>query len=99
MISPSSRSQTISHLYGLSLYSSSASAFEISSRYRPHERFVRRAYDRGLRLALGSDGHTHEQVGNIAFSLSVARSIGIPEAELYDPFVHGSRGGAKLRAR
>ncbi|HJU89382.1 MAG TPA: hypothetical protein VJ672_08320 [Gemmatimonadaceae bacterium] len=76
-------------------------AFEISSRYRPHERFVRRAHQRGVKLALGSDGHTAEQVGNIAFSLWMAKNVGVSDHELYDPTVHGSRAHtrtAKARA-
>src|SRR5215207_1625520 len=40
-------------------------AFEISNRYRPHERFVRRAVEGGVRISLGSDGHTAEQVANL----------------------------------
>ena len=36
-------------------------AFEISNRYRPPERLVKRAHDRGVRLSLGSDGHTRAQ--------------------------------------
>ncbi len=40
--------------------------FEVSSRYRPHERLVRRAVDAGVRLSLGSDGHSAEQVGEIS---------------------------------
>lgn len=66
-------------------------AFEISSRYRPHLRFVQRAHDRGVRLSLGSDGHTVEQVGDIEFSLTVARAVGARPEELYDPWAHGSR--------
>jgi len=66
-------------------------AFEISSRYRPHERIVRRAIQRGVRISLGSDGHRLEQVGDIAFSLETARSLGVAESELYDPAVHGRR--------
>jgi len=66
-------------------------AFEISSRYRPHERIVRRAIQRGVRISLGSDGHRPEQVGDIAFSLEMARSLGVAESELYDPAVHGRR--------
>ena len=66
-------------------------AFEISSRYRPHERIVRRAIDRGVRLSLGSDGHRPEQVGDIAFSLALTRSLGVADADLYDPAVHGRR--------
>ena len=73
-------------------------ALEVSSRYRPHERLVRRAYDRGVRLALGSDGHTAEQVGNIAFSLFMVREIGVAADELFDPFVHGTGARSKARA-
>jgi histidinol phosphatase-like PHP family hydrolase len=66
-------------------------AFEISARYRAHERFVQRAHARGVRCSLGSDGHTAEQVGDLTFPLRMARSVGIPPRELYDPRVHGSR--------
>lgn len=66
-------------------------AFEISSRYRPHERIVRRAIDRGVRLSLGSDGHKPEQVGEISFSLALTRSLGVADSDLYDPAVHGRR--------
>jgi histidinol phosphatase-like PHP family hydrolase len=69
-------------------------AFEISARYPPHERLVRRAVDAGVRLALGSDGHGPEQVANVAAPLAMARRIGVPDAELYDPARHGSRTGA-----
>jgi len=72
-------------------------AFEISSRYRPHERIVRRAIDRGVRISLGSDGHRAEQVGDIAFSLAMARSMGVADADLYDPSVHGRRAGPAAR--
>ncbi|HEX2780014.1 MAG TPA: hypothetical protein VHM30_10970 [Gemmatimonadaceae bacterium] len=65
--------------------------FEISNRYRPHERFVRRAFEGGLRLSLGSDGHNAEQVGDVAWPLSLARAIGVPDDALYDPLVHGRR--------
>jgi histidinol phosphatase-like PHP family hydrolase len=68
-------------------------AFEISNRYRPHERFVRRAFAAGVRFALGSDGHTEEQVADVAFPLAFARRIGARDADLYDPSVHGSRTG------
>jgi histidinol phosphatase-like PHP family hydrolase len=66
-------------------------AFEVSSRYRPHERIVRRAIDRGVRLSLGSDGHRPEQVGEISFSLALTRSLGVADTDLYDPAVHGRR--------
>jgi histidinol phosphatase-like PHP family hydrolase len=66
-------------------------AFEISNRYRPHERFVRRMVDAGVRLSLGSDGHTPEQVGDVAWPLALARSLGVSDESLYDPMRHGSR--------
>jgi histidinol phosphatase-like PHP family hydrolase len=67
-------------------------AFEVSNRYRPHERFVRRAVEAGVRLSLGSDGHTAEQVGDVAWPLALARASGAHDAELYDPLAHGRRG-------
>jgi len=66
-------------------------AFEISNRYRPHERLVKRAHDRGVRLSLGSDGHTRAQVGDIGFPLEMATRVGAEPRALYDPFVHGTR--------
>src|SRR5215211_920859 len=57
-------------------------AFEVSSRYRPHERLVRRAVDRGVRIALGSDGHSGEQVGDITFPLALARHCGARDEDL-----------------
>lgn len=66
-------------------------AFEISARYRPHERLVRTVIAHGVRLSLGSDGHHDGQVGDITFSLAMARACGVPDAELYDPTVHGKR--------
>ena len=68
-------------------------AFEVSNRYRPHERFVRRAVDAGVRMALGSDGHSPEQVADVAWPLELLRRIGAHDHELYDPRVHGSRTG------
>lgn len=66
-------------------------AFEISNRYRPHERFVRRAVAAGVRISLGSDGHTPEQVGQITWPWEVAARAGVREEELFDPLVHGGR--------
>jgi histidinol phosphatase-like PHP family hydrolase len=66
-------------------------AFEISNRYRPHERLVKRAHDRGVQLSLGSDGHTREQVGDLAFPLEMAMRVGAETHTLFDPFVHGTR--------
>jgi histidinol phosphatase-like PHP family hydrolase len=68
-------------------------AFEISNRYRPHERFVRRARQAGVRISLGSDGHTEEQVADVVYPLSIARAIGVLDEDLYDPTRHGSRTG------
>lgn len=69
-------------------------AFEISSRYPPHERLVRRAAEAGVRLSLGSDGHRAEQVANLSAPLAMARRLGVPDDALYDPARHGSRTGA-----
>lgn len=69
-------------------------AFEISNRYRPHPRIVRRAAEAGVRLSLGSDGHSREQVADIAHPLALARSVGVRDEDLYDPTHHGSRTGA-----
>jgi histidinol phosphatase-like PHP family hydrolase len=75
-------------------------AFELSSRYWPHERLVRRAAERGVRLSLGSDGHTLAQIANVSRPLALARSLGIADADLYDPSQHGSRtaGGNAVNA-
>lgn len=66
-------------------------AFEVSNRYRAHERFVRRAAARGVRLSLGSDGHTEAQVADLAWPLEVTRRAGVRDDALYDPTVHGRR--------
>jgi histidinol phosphatase-like PHP family hydrolase len=66
-------------------------AFEISSRYPPHERLVRRAIERGVRISLGSDGHTREQVAEVTRPLALARQLGVRDEELYDPTRHGSK--------
>ena len=71
-------------------------AFEISNRYRPHERFVQRAVDAGVRIALGSDGHTAAQVADVAWPLALARRLGVADDALYDPTRHGSRTGHAL---
>ena len=68
-------------------------AFEISSRYPPHERLVRRAVDRGVRISLGSDGHTRTQVADVARPLALARALGVADDDLYDPMRHGSKTG------
>ena len=69
-------------------------AFELSARYVAHDRLVRRVVDAGVRISLGSDGHSREQVGNIAAPLARARALGIADTDLYDPERHGSRTGA-----
>jgi histidinol phosphatase-like PHP family hydrolase len=66
-------------------------AFELSNRYRVHERFARRMVERGVRVSLGSDGHSLEQLGDLAWPLALARRLGVRDEELYDPLVHGSR--------
>jgi histidinol phosphatase-like PHP family hydrolase len=66
-------------------------AFEVSNRYKPHERIVRRAIAHGVRVSLGSDGHTAEQVANVEWPLQLTRRLGVADHDLYDPAVHGSR--------
>ena len=66
-------------------------AFEISNRYWPHERIVRRAIARGVRVSLGSDGHTFEQIANITRPLALARQLGVADLDIYDPLRHGSK--------
>jgi histidinol phosphatase-like PHP family hydrolase len=73
-------------------------AFEISSRYPAHERLVQRAIDRGVRLSLGSDGHTREQVANVVGPLALARKLGVADEDLYDPTRHGSKTGARMHS-
>jgi histidinol phosphatase-like PHP family hydrolase len=68
-------------------------AFEISNRYPPPERLVKRVVDRGVRISLGSDGHTPTQIGDIRRPLALARSLGVRDEDLYDPERHGSRTG------
>jgi histidinol phosphatase-like PHP family hydrolase len=68
-------------------------AFEVSNRYRAHERFVRRAWESGVRLSLGSDGHAFAQVADLSYPLALTRKLGVPDEELYDPARHGSRTG------
>jgi histidinol phosphatase-like PHP family hydrolase len=71
--------------------------FEISSRYPPHSSLVQRMIDAGVRLSLGSDGHTAAQVGDVALPLALTRSLGVRDEELYDPGVHGRRSGTGNR--
>ena len=61
-------------------------AFEVSARYKAHERLVRRAIDRGVRISLGSDGHSADQVGDLTFPLALARHCGARDDDLFDPY-------------
>jgi histidinol phosphatase-like PHP family hydrolase len=65
-------------------------AFEISARYKPHERLVRRAVDRGVRISLGSDGHSADQVGDVTFPLALARHCGVRDEDLFDPYARSA---------
>lgn len=73
-------------------------AFEVSNRYPPHERILRRAVAHGVRISLGSDGHLPHQVADIAMPLEMARAAGVADEALYDPALHGSRTGAAVAA-
>ena len=66
-------------------------AFEVSNRYKPHDGIVRRAIAQGVRISLGSDGHTADQVANVDWPLQLTRRLGVADRDLYDPTVHGSR--------
>ncbi len=68
-------------------------AFEVSNRYRAHRRLVERAVSHGVRISLGSDGHQRDQIGNVEWPLALTRQLGVADAELYDPLVHGTRLG------
>ncbi|MDQ3997810.1 MAG: hypothetical protein M3303_12440 [Gemmatimonadota bacterium] len=68
-------------------------ALEVSARYRPHERLVRRAAAAGVRISLGSDGHSAAQVADVSWPLSLTRALGVCDEDLYDPCTHGSRTG------
>ena len=58
---------------------------------------MRRAVDRGVRISLGSDGHTFEQVADLSRPLTTARSLGVRDEDLYDPRRHGSKTGSFAR--
>lgn len=68
-------------------------AFEVSNRYRAHARLVERAVSHGVRLSLGSDGHSRDQIGNLEWPLALTRTLGVADDALYDPTVHGTRRG------
>lgn len=68
-------------------------AFEISSRYVPPTHVVQAMVAAGVRLSLGSDGHSREQVALVEQPLALARQLGLPDEALYAPPVHGSRTG------
>lgn len=72
-------------------------AFEISNRYRPHDSIVKRAVDAGVRISIGSDGHSKDQVARVAGPLALARHFGVRDADLYDPAIHGSRAPGRKR--
>ena len=57
-------------------------------------RLVARAVAEGARLSLGSDGHTAEQVADVAWPLATARTCGARDADLYEPTAHGRRDPA-----
>jgi histidinol phosphatase-like PHP family hydrolase len=68
-------------------------ALEVSARYRPHEGLIRRAAAGGVRISLGSDGHSPEHVADVSWPLALTRSLGVRDEDLYDPCAHGSRTG------
>lgn len=61
-------------------------ALEISNRYRlPHDRLLRKALQAGVRVSLGSDGHSEDQVARLDWAVETARRVGARERDLYVP--------------
>lgn len=61
-------------------------ALEISNRYElPHDRLLRKGKQAGIRFSLGSDGHSAEQVAELAWAVETSHRIGITEADLFHP--------------
>jgi histidinol phosphatase-like PHP family hydrolase len=61
-------------------------ALEISNRYRlPHDRVLRKAKQAGIRFALGSDGHSRQQVARLEWAVETARRIGLTDADMFVP--------------
>jgi histidinol phosphatase-like PHP family hydrolase len=76
------------------IFRDSGLVFEVSNRYRPHPTLVRRIVDAGVRLSLGSDGHSPDQVGDVEFPLALVRALGVAEGELFEG---GRRSGTGNR--
>ena len=67
-------------------------AFEISSRYWPHERLVRRAIDAACGSRSAPTDTRVEQVGeHQSPARRLVRALGVADVDLYDPERHGSK--------
>ena len=61
-------------------------ALEISSMWcEPYERMLRAAKDAGLKFSFGSDCHKIEQVGNLKYSLEMAKKLRLTQQDLFIP--------------
>ena len=61
-------------------------AIELNAKSRvPHADFIARAMRRGARFTLGSDAHSLDRAGDIAFGLAVARTQAIPADRFLTP--------------
>lgn len=61
-------------------------ALEISSMWEePYYRMLRTAKDAGLQFSFGSDCHTLEQVGNLSYSLEMAKKLNLTQSDLFIP--------------
>ena len=61
-------------------------AIELNAKSRvPHADFIVRAMRRGARFTLGSDAHSLDRSGDIAFGLAMARAHAIPSERLLPP--------------
>ena len=64
---------------------------------RPHERLVQRAVERGVRISLGSDGHTFDQVADVAGRWRSRARSALPTTICTTRERHGSKTGDGAR--
>ncbi|MCI8418197.1 MAG: hypothetical protein HFI33_12015 [Lachnospiraceae bacterium] len=61
-------------------------AMEISSLWQePYERMLQTARAAGLKFTFGSDCHKLEHVGNLTYSLAMAKKLGLTDDDLFIP--------------
>ena len=66
--------------------SSQKVAIELSGSWDvPSPEFVRRCLHHGVKIALGSDSHRPEQIGNLRYPLKILRLLGASREQLFRP--------------